>query len=203
MLDYLLAAFQGEGQMFMYAVTALLAFVLAVAVERGVFLGLKWRVDVPALTALLRSGRSSEAAQAAGSTPVGEVLTAGANEADAEAAWEAMGAAAAKAQGDLSRRVDYVAAVANMATMLGLLGTVYGLMLAFSGLGDASAGERAVRLSEGISTAMATTAYGLLVGIPSLGLHSLLTGLVDRRIAELEQLAGELALALRRGSSDG
>jgi biopolymer transport protein ExbB len=203
MLDYLLDAFAGEGQLFMYAVTALLAFVLAVGLERIFFLGLKWRLDVPSVTALLRSGKASEAAAAAGASPVAGVLSAGAAESDPEAAWEAMGAAAAKAQGDLSRRVDYVAAVANMATMLGLLGTVYGLMLAFSGLGDASAGERAVRLSEGISTAMATTAYGLLVGIPSLGLHSLLTSMVDRRVGELEQLAGELALALRKGSSDG
>ena len=66
MLDYLLEAFAGEGQLFMYAVTALLAFSVAVGLERGFFLGLKWRVDLAALTALLRQGKASEAAQAAG-----------------------------------------------------------------------------------------------------------------------------------------
>ncbi|MCP4810667.1 MAG: MotA/TolQ/ExbB proton channel family protein [Proteobacteria bacterium] len=201
MLDYLLEAFAGPGGGFMYAITALLAFAVAVGLERAFMLLVKWRVDDVALRGALASGDVSAAAKIAPGTPVGDVVTAGAGQTDPDAAWDAMGAAAADAEARLSKRVDYVGVVANMATMLGLLGTVYGLMLAFSGLGDASAGQRAVRLSEGISTAMATTAFGLLVGIPALGLHAWLAALVRVRLAQIEAVAGQVVLAIRRSAS--
>lgn len=201
MLDYLLEAFEGPGGGFMYAITALLAFAVAVGLERAFLLLIKWRVDDGALRQALAAGDLGKAAAIAPETPVGGVVSAGAAESTADAAWDAMGAAAADAEARLSKRVDYVGTVANMATMLGLLGTVYGLMLAFSGLGDASAGQRAVRLSEGISTAMATTAFGLLVGIPALGLHAWLASLVRSRVAQVESLAGQVVLAIRRAAS--
>lgn len=201
MLDYLIDGFDGPGAGFMYAVTALLAFGVAVGLERGFLLLVKWRVDDSVVASKLSD--PSAAAEAAGATPLGDVLRAGAAETDADAAWDAMGAATAAAESRLSARVDYVATIANMATMLGLLGTVYGLMLAFSGLGDASAGQRAVRLSEGISTAMATTAFGLCVGIPALALHAWLAGLVRQRVAQIESLAGRLVVVLRRAASGG
>ncbi len=195
-------AFRGPGAPFMYAVTALLAFSMAILLERSLVL-LRARPDAARVGAALDAGQPQAAAEAAGATPLGAVLRAGAAEPDVALAWEAMSAAAAGAEGALRRRVDGLATVSNLATMLGLLGTVYGLILAFSALGDAAAGERAARLSEGISTAMATTAYGLAVAIPSLALHAWLSGVVEARISEIEVCAGRLALALRRGRSDG
>ena len=108
-----------------------------------------------------------------------------------------MTAEAALLERDVRQRVHWLAAVGNVATMLGLLGTVYGLILAFSGLGDASAVERASRLSEGIATAMATTAYGLLVGIPALAAHALVEGRAARILGFCEAVAACVA-ALRR-----
>ncbi|MCB9759635.1 MAG: MotA/TolQ/ExbB proton channel family protein [Alphaproteobacteria bacterium] len=203
MLDYFVAAFAGPGAGFMYAITALLAYAVSVAIERAFVLGVASRVDDAGVRQRLEQGDVAGAAELAGSTPMGTVLAAGAAEDDVALAWEAMSAAAIDAEAALRRRVQHLAAVSNLATMLGLLGTVYGLILAFSALGDASAGERAVRLSEGISTAMATTAYGLLVGIPALGLHAWLDGVAGARLARIEAAAGRLALALRRASSDG
>ncbi|MCB9746670.1 MAG: MotA/TolQ/ExbB proton channel family protein [Alphaproteobacteria bacterium] len=202
MLDYLLAAFSGPGAGFMYAITAVGAFALAIGIERSALLALRWRADLPEVRVRLDAGDFNGAVGAAGASPMGEVLGAGASEASPEAAWEAMGAAAASAEARMRARVGALGAVSNIATMLGLLGTVYGLILAFSALGDASAGERAVKLSEGISTAMATTAFGLLVGIPALGLHAWLEGLVSQRLADIEVAAGALALAKRRSGSD-
>lgn len=202
MLDYLLAAVSGPGAVFMYVITALLAYALAVTVERGVLLT-KWRVDSAGVHRHLESGDIDAAVTAAGDTPLGQVLAAGAKESSVDMAWEAMGAAAVVAEQQVRKRIPHLGALSNLATMLGLLGTVYGLILAFSALGDASAGERAVRLSEGISTAMATTAYGLMVGIPALGLHAWFDGVAAARLAEIEAAAGRLALALRRGSSAG
>lgn len=200
MLEYLIEAFRGPGAPFMYAITALMAFAMAVLLERLLTL-LKARPDADAALAALDRGDLTAAA--AGDTPLASVLRAGAAEPDVDRAWEAMGAAAAAAEGTLRKRVDSLSAISNLATMLGLLGTVYGLILAFSALGDAAAGERAARLSQGISTAMATTAYGLMVAIPALGVHTWLSGVADARINEIEVAAGRLALALRRGRSDG
>ena len=86
--------------------------------------------------------------------------------------------------------------------MLGLLGTVYGLIVAFQGLGDASAVERATRLSDGIATAMATTAYGLLVGIPALAAHAFLEGRVQQLLAFSEAAASAVAVHRVRANSD-
>lgn len=166
----------------MYAITALLAFSLAVGVERTVYL-LIW-------------SRAEEG------SPLACVLAAGRAQSNADAAWDAMGGEAAAQEERIRRRLSTLAAVANLSTMLGLLGTVYGLILAFSALGDAGAGEQAVRLSEGISTAMATTAWGLVVGIPSLALHTWLDGLANRRVAAIESAAGQLAASLRTSSAD-
>jgi biopolymer transport protein ExbB len=203
MLNTLLNAFSGPGGVFMVVITALGAFSIAVAIERGVLLLWRWRSPQDVVEARLRRGALAEAAAATAGTPVGAVIAAGAAEQDPEAAWEAMGAEAAMAEARLRRRIGALGAVANLSTMIGLLGTVYGLILAFSALGDATAGERAVRLSEGISSAMATTAWGLMVGIPSLGLHAWFEGVVSRHIARIESAAGLVALALRRPSSEG
>lgn len=177
MLDYLVTAFTGPGAAFMYAITALGALSLTIVIERMVLL-LKW-------------------SSAGEGSPQAEVLAAGRAQTDADAAWDAMGGSAAAQEERIRRRIGALGAVANIATMLGLLGTVYGLILAFSALGDAGAGEKAVRLSEGISTAMATTAWGLVVGIPSLGFHALLDGMARSRVAAIEAAAGALAAELR------
>ncbi len=197
MIDYLLDAFTGPGGPFMWILTAVLALAVAVLVERCWTLFAAWRWDVPAVKAALSGGDDDGAVRAAGRGPLADVLRAGLEAPGPEAAWDAMGAAMAEAEERVGARVPYLAAIGNIATMLGLLGTVYGLIIAFSALGDTGAGERAVRLSEGISTAMATTAYGLLVGIPSLAAHAWLDARARRLRAAIEATAGRLASRLR------
>ena len=203
MLAYLLDAFSGPGAAFMYAITALLALALAITVERSWLLWFRWRADSDAIGSLLDQGQLSQAAAAASGTPLGEVLAAGAAEDHHDLAWDAMANAGLRAEGQIRRRIEALATVSNLATMLGLLGTVYGLILAFSGLGDAASAERAARLSEGISTAMATTAYGLLVGIPALGLHAWLEARARLLLEDIEVAAGRVTLSLKRASSTG
>ena len=203
LLEYLLDAFSGPGAGFMYAITALLALALAVTVERAWLLWFRWRVSPDASGAMLGRGELSQAATAATGTPLGEVLAAGSVERQHGLAWDAMATAGLRAEGRIRKRIDTLATVSNLATMLGLLGTVYGLILAFSGLGDTAAAARAARLSEGISTAMATTAYGLLVGIPALGLHAWLEARARTLVEDIEVAAGQLTLSLKRASSPG
>lgn len=70
--------------------------------------------------------------------------------------------------GRLEIRIGYLSMLANVATLLGLLGTIVGLIQAFTSVGSANASEKAKLLSEGVSVAMNTTAYGLVVAVPAL-----------------------------------
>ncbi|MFH0924479.1 MAG: MotA/TolQ/ExbB proton channel family protein [bacterium] len=68
----------------------------------------------------------------------------------------------------LKTRINYMSLFANVATLFGLLGTITGLMAAFEGVANADAALKQKMLADGISTAMLTTAFGLIVGIPCL-----------------------------------
>lgn len=80
----------------------------------------------------------------------------------------------------LDKRTPYLAMLANVSVLMGLLGTITGLIKTFGALGGASAAEKATMLSEGISEAMNCTAFGLIVAIPSLIVFGLLQGRVTR-----------------------
>ena len=83
----------------------------------------------------------------------------------------------------LEKRTHYLATFANIATLLGLLGTIIGLIKAFTAVAAANPAEKADLLSASISVAMNTTAFGLMAAIPLLLVHALLqtktNGLVD------------------------
>lgn len=197
MLVALAQSFSGPGAPYLYAITALLALALAVAVERSWLYLVAWRCDAEGALQALRAGDAARAQSLLGKHPAAALIAAGAGQLDAEAAWDAMGAQAALAEEQIMRRLGWLATAGNLATMLGLLGTVFGLILAFEGLGDGSAVERATRIGEGIATAMTTTAWGLITGIPALGVHALLDGRARRELALCEALAGLLALSKR------
>ena len=74
----------------------------------------------------------------------------------------------------LEKRTHYLATLANVATLLGLLGTVSGLIHAFSAVATVNPAEKASLLSASISEAMNCTAFGLVTAVPFLVLHALL-----------------------------
>ena len=76
--------------------------------------------------------------------------------------------------------------------MLGLLGTVYGLIYALEGLDDASNIERTARLSSGIAAAMLTTAWGLIAGLPMMFAHNLLQRRSDAILALCQSVAAQI-----------
>ena len=93
----------------------------------------------------------------------------------------------------LNGTVDYLADLAALAPLVGLLGTVLGMFQAFGGsASDLAANARPVVLAQGVSQAIVTTIAGLVVAIPALALHALLRRRTARRIAMLESLAVEL-----------
>jgi biopolymer transport protein ExbB len=86
----------------------------------------------------------------------------------------------------LEKRTPYVALASNIATLLGLLGTIMGLIQAFTAVSDANPAEKADLLSASISVAMNTTAFGLIVAIPLLITHSVLTAKTGAIVDSLE-----------------
>jgi biopolymer transport protein ExbB/TolQ len=190
-LGYLLNAFSGPAGLFMYLLLGVAAFAIGVTVDRLAQVG-KFRVDGDA--ALKRA----LAKEPLGSTPLEAVLAAGAAQPDYDRAWDAMTAESIHAEQRIRRRIPYLSTVASLATMIGLFGTVYGLILAFGSMGDLAAAERAAHLSEGSSTAMASTAFGLLVAIPALAAHAALEAWARDQLAEIERAATKFALSLPR-----
>ena len=86
----------------------------------------------------------------------------------------------------LEKRTPYVALLANIATLLGLLGTIMGLIEAFTAVANANPAEKADLLSASISVAMNTTAFGLMSAIPLLLFHAKLTSTTGQIVDRLE-----------------
>jgi biopolymer transport protein ExbB len=100
----------------------------------------------------------------------------------------------------LRRYLRLINGIATVAPLLGLLGTVVGMIHAFNGLNTADMMDRAGQLSSGISTALITTAGGLCVAIPAIIAYLFFVGRVDRLIIEIDSLGQELVNAI---ASDG
>jgi len=86
----------------------------------------------------------------------------------------------------LEKRTPYIALFANICTLLGLLGTIMGLIEAFTAVANADPAEKADLLSASISVAMNTTAFGLMAAIPLLIFHAMLTSRTGEIIDSLE-----------------
>lgn len=86
----------------------------------------------------------------------------------------------------LEKRTPYLALLSNIATLLGLLGTIMGLIEAFTAVSNANPAEKADLLSASISVAMNTTAFGLMVAIPLLIVHAKLTSTTGQIVDSLE-----------------
>lgn len=89
----------------------------------------------------------------------------------------------------LEKRTAYVSLGASIATLLGLLGTIIGLIEAFTAVANANPAEKADLLSASISVAMNTTAFGLMVAIPLLLAHTVLQSKTTEIVDSLEMAA--------------
>ena len=102
----------------------------------------------------------------------------------------------------LEKRTPYVALLSNIATLLGLLGTIMGLIEAFTAVANANPAEKADLLSASISVAMNTTAFGLMAAIPLLLIHANLTSITAQIVDSLEMASvkalNSISFAARR-----
>ena len=135
-------------------------------------------------------------------SPLGAILSAGlANRGQGrDVMKESIQEAASHVVHDLEKYLNTLGTVAAIAPLLGLLGTVVGMIDVFNqitsvGTGDANA------LAGGISEALITTAAGLIVAIPALVMHRYFTGMIDTIVVELEREAIKLVDALHSNNN--
>ena len=89
----------------------------------------------------------------------------------------------------VTQKTSYLATIANIATLLGLLGTILGLIHSFEAVGHADAQQKSALLSEGIATSMNATLFGLGVAIPCMIAFSILTHRSNKLISDVEDAA--------------
>jgi biopolymer transport protein ExbB len=192
-------------------ILALLAVLSFIAMALGVehLLAIRRTVLIPAGLAdtvrqFLIQGdlRSAHAACQAQPSTLAAVLEAGFDE--AASGWpaieKAMEQSLAAGSARLLRKIDYLSVIGNIAPMLGLLGTVFGMIFAFQEVADTQGAARAAELASGIYQALVTTVGGLMVAIPALAAFAVFRNRVDTLIAEIayaaQQATGPLKQAL-------
>lgn len=183
MLDTLVRFFQ-EGGPFMYPIALVLAVGLAITLERFFYLAAVRRKNRLAfergILPLLQKRDYQRAMKAASTSDsaIGAIMGAGIgrllNRSRREDIEYAMEEGLMEMLPRLEKRTQYLATLANVATLLGLLGTIIGLISAFTAVAAADPSQKASLLSGSISVAMNTTAFGLMSAIPLLMFHALL-----------------------------
>lgn len=96
----------------------------------------------------------------------------------------------------LNQRVAWLADIATIAPMLGLLGTVFGMIRSFSVMANDVAASRPMLLAEGVAEALVATAAGLVIGIPAMAAYAWFRGRVQEMISEMEGATSILLVKL-------
>ena len=103
----------------------------------------------------------------------------------------------------LFRKVEYLSVIGNIAPMVGLLGTVIGMIMAFQEVASTQGTASAPQLAQGIYQALVTTVGGLIVAIPSIGAFAIFRNRIDQFVAEAAFLAQHVFSPLRRKAKKG
>lgn len=104
--------------------------------------------------------------------------------------------ATADAAPDLHKGINYLATIANVVTMFGLLGTIVGLIQSFDAVSQAEGPERQAMLAKGIATAMYTTGGGIAVAIPTLAAHAFLAARANGILDDTDRSALKVMMLL-------
>ena len=201
-LFYTVLAFFQSGGPFMYPILLVLTVGAAITIERYIYLSLVrsrnrgvWKRVLP----LLEVGRYDAAREVVmhSDAAVSRILGYGLNRAEHSGSGEeiqmAMEEGLLEVVPRLERRTHYLATLANIATLLGLLGTIIGLTEAFSTVAAADPADKANLLSASISIAMNTTAFGLIVAIPLLLVHAVMQTKTAELVDNLEMVTVRLS----------
>jgi biopolymer transport protein ExbB len=198
-----------EGAPFSFINIAVLALVLAIVAERFVFILSKYRVNATEFMAqvrkLVQAGNIDRAIKLceAAPLPLLQVIKAGLTQVNRgeDAVIANMEEKLAEVLPALEKRIASLWTFANLATLIGLLGTIRGLIRAFAAVGTIDdPSQKTAMLSAGISEAMWNTFLGLLIAVVAMFFHLILNGMAKRQKHEMEKATMKLEnlLTLKR-----
>lgn len=204
-----------DGGFFMWPILVCAVFSSAICLERVWFLYLRASVNAPAFMSQMQKlvladnlDRAIKICNAEPNAMLPRVFKAAllrANEAEGDIA-SAVEEATLEVGPLVHRRTGHLGMLANVATLLGLLGTIQGLIQAFDAVANASAETKSALLASGIAVAMYTTFAGLVVAIPTLVLQSVILARTVQILDEVDELGLKLVnllAARRRGRLGG
>ncbi|KZZ47240.1 flagellar motor protein MotA [Thalassolituus sp. HI0120] len=184
-----------EGGTFMYPIAIIMAIGLAIAFERLFFLMKEKSSNRQAFDDMLpmlqkRDLRAALNYANSSDSKIGNIFSAAIARIPGSQRREeieyALEEGLMEAIPQLEKRTQYVSTLANIATLMGLLGTIMGLIAAFTAVANAAPAEKATLLSQSISVAMNTTAFGLMAAIPLLLMHSFLQTKTNEIVDSIE-----------------
>ena len=196
-----------EGGPFMYVNIFWMACAIAVVIERVVTLMFRYNLNaepfMEQITKLVLTGNVDRAVKlcgAAPNAPLARVIRAGltrANRGEMEVA-KSVEEAILEYTPPIQSRIPWLWSLANIATLVGLLGTITGLITTFQSLGNVPADQKQAILSNGISEAMNNTAFGLGIAVSCIIAHLFLTAYAKRMVETVELSALKLENLLSR-----
>jgi biopolymer transport protein ExbB len=202
---YTVVKFFANGGVFMYPIVFVLALGVAISIERYITLSLaakKNRQTWGRLEPVVRGGDFEQARDIASKddSTIAQLLSAGLARQGAvrrrEDVDRAMEETLMAIIPRLEKRTHYLATFANMSTLAGLLGTIIGLIDAFTAVSNADIADKAELLSASISIGMNCTAFGLMVAIPLVLVHSLLQTKTTELVDSLEMVSVKIVNAI-------
>lgn len=189
------AEFYRQGGVFMHFIAACGIIVTAILIWRFLFLFLKYSTNganlmkqVQKLVMANNVDKAIKLCTAAGDAALAKVMKAGlsrANRGELEIQ-NAVEEAILEVTPKVVIGAESVGVIGNMATLLGLLGTIFGLIDAFDAVAHAAPEQKSAMLASGIAIAMNTTGFGLLVAIPAMFFQLILKSLIGRVISDLD-----------------
>lgn len=193
MLETIYAFFKNGGP-FMYPILLAAAFGVSIILERIIVLA-KNRIDtatfVNRVIELIEKGQITKAIELCdlSKAALPQITKAALEESDnnPDEIQNAVELSAMTVIPRLEKRTGYLSMVANIATLMGLLGTVIGMITSFQAVAQADASQKAVLLSGGISVALNTTAFGLMVAIPCMISYSYIVERTNELIDEINE----------------
>lgn len=205
LVDYII-----KGGFFMWPLLAVSFMVTIISIERYLAYRFRYSIDgrklfnqVKKYLAAKDSHRALETCRQYSLVPLAQVLTAGLAQSKQplEDIDTAMEAEALLHVPQITDRLGYLSILANVSTLLGLLGTVSGLITSFASVGMEAGAAKGMMLASGIATAMYCTAFGLIIAIPTLLIHHFLASKANRLIDDIQHYSVELKRFIQRTRS--
>ena len=203
-MSEILRSFNPEvaGWQFMWILLIPAIFTVAIAIERGIYILIKSDINAPKFMGEIRKlvtageyGKALDLCTSAKDRALPKVVASGLrsikdkDEVDFRTIQNSVDEGMLEVIPKLQERTNFLAMLANVSTLIGLMGTIYGLILSFRAVSAPGIDptEKARLLAAGISTAMNTTLTGLIIAVPAILFYTLLLNKTTKIIDEIDE----------------